>query len=95
MRIELKKFGTTLVSRPLGREAFLAFSPSLSDVKDGDKLEIDFSGVSTLSPSWGDEFITPLHKRFGENLILLPSDNPSVKLTIEVLEQANGVIFKK
>lgn len=88
MIIELKKFGTTLISRQTGKEAFLAFQPALKDVKNGETVEINFAGVLTFSPSWGDEFLTPLLEKYGEKLILKNTSNPSVKVTIEMLEEA-------
>jgi hypothetical protein len=94
MNIQLKKFGTTLVSRQMGKEAYLAFSPSLNAVVKGELVRVDFAGVNTFSPSWGDEFLTPLAKKFGENLILLPTENPSVKMTVEMLEEINKIKFK-
>lgn len=46
MRIEMKKFGDVLTSRPAGKEAFLAIRPTLDpDVKT---VEIDFEGVLSL-----------------------------------------------
>lgn len=95
MRIELKKFGTTLISRPSGKEAFLAFQQTLADLQPEDALEIDFNGVTTFSPSWGDEFLTPLLKQLGDKLILLPSENPSIKITIDLLEKTQGKKFKR
>ena len=64
MIIKLKKFGTTLVSRQSGKEAFLAFGPTLESAADTDDIIIDFVGVITFSPSWGDEFITPIYKKY-------------------------------
>lgn len=87
MRIELKKFGTTLISRQAGLEAFKAFQSVLQNMKPGEDLEIDFSGVLTFSPSWGDEFLSPLLDQFGDNLVLLPSDNMSVQATIKLLQE--------
>lgn len=52
MRIKLKKFGTTLISRQNGREAFAAFQPQLSTLGENEDLELDFEGVITFSPSW-------------------------------------------
>ncbi len=95
MKIELKKFGTTLISRQAGREAFSAFQPSLRDVSASEKVEVDFAGVLTFSPSWGDEFLTPLANNLGNRLVLLPTDNPSVKATIELLEKTSGKIFAR
>jgi hypothetical protein len=87
MRIELKKFGTILTSRPAGKEAYLA-AKAYSLPKDGNKkIEIDFSGVMVLTPSWADEFFTPLFEQYGARVILLPSDNSSVKATLEILKR--------
>ena len=87
MLIELKKFGTTLISRQTGSEAFKAFQPTLREVKPGESLELDFAGVLTFSPSWGDEFLTPLWDRFGDKLILLTTDNMSVQATLKLLQE--------
>ena len=51
-----------------------------------DVIEIDFSSVSTLTQSWADEFITPLKARYNNRVVLLESDNPSVKATLEILK---------
>ncbi|EKD58884.1 MAG: hypothetical protein ACD_56C00036G0016 [uncultured bacterium] len=93
MIIELKKFGTTLVSRQTGKEALAAFLPTLEGVDENEIVEISFEGVLTFSPSWGDEFLRPLHERFGDRLILHPSSNQSVILTIELLEEINKIKF--
>lgn len=87
MIIFLKKFGTTLTSRPAGKEAFLALQPLLTELIDGEKIGIDFDGVVTFTPSWADEFLTPLKKQYKERIILNKSDNPSVKATLEMLEE--------
>lgn len=94
MIIFLKKFGTTLTSRQLGQEAFKAFSPNLKTVSKNERIEVDFSGVITFSPSWGDEFLTPLLERFGERVVLVNTDNSSVKATLELLRDLEGKIFK-
>ena len=94
MKLELAKFGTTLISRELGSEAFRAFQPMLKEISDKENLEIDFSGVLTLSPSWADEFLTPLLNLLGDRFILLKSDNLSVLATIKILQEANKKVFK-
>lgn len=85
MIIMLKKFGTTLVSRPSGKEAWLAFQPVLSEVSSGEEIAVDFSGVVVLTPSWADEFLTPLYNRFADKVRLLNTDNPSVLATLNIL----------
>ncbi|MDD4995617.1 MAG: hypothetical protein PHW53_04105 [Patescibacteria group bacterium] len=94
MKIELKKFGTILISRPAGKDAYASFQSTLSELKPDEKLEIDFSGITTFSPSWGDEFLTPLVNQLKDRLILLPADNPSVKITLQLIEDTQGVKFK-
>ena len=93
MKIELSKFGTTLISRELGSEAFKAFHTTLQKLGADENLEIDFSGVLTLSPSWADEFLTPLLNQLGKRLVLLPTDNLSVHATIKILQEANKKSF--
>jgi hypothetical protein len=95
MKIELKKFGTTLISRQNGREAFTAFQTQLSALAENENLELDFDGVITFSPSWGDEFLSPLLKKYDTRLILMNTSNPSVKATLELLESINQQPFKK
>jgi len=94
MKLQLVKFGTTLISRELGSEAFKAFQPTLRNLSGDEILEIDFSGVLTLSPSWADEFLTPLLNQLSDKLILLLSDNLSVQATIKILQEANKQSFK-
>src|SRR3989344_2188265 len=94
MKLQLEKFGKTLISRELGSEAFKAFQLTLREFSKHEDLEIDFSGVLTLSPSWADEFLSPLLNQLGERLILLPSDNLSVHATIRILQEANKRAFK-
>lgn len=95
MKVALKKFGTTLISRQNGHEAFAAFQPQIAALAENENLELDFEGVITFSPSWGDEFLSPLIKKYGSRLILIHTGNPSVKATLELLEQINQIPFKR
>jgi len=93
MRIELKKFGELLISRPAGREAYLAMSAYLTrDIKKEEKIEIDFSGVKVITPSWADEVITKLSADFS-NIKLLNTDNVTVKATLKTLREYSSVRF--
>ena len=93
MIIELKKFGTTLISRQTGKEAALALQPLLRDLKENEIIEVDFSGVLTFSPSWGDEFLTPLLNTYGERLVLKNTSNLSVLATVDILQTIVGKKF--
>ncbi len=93
MTIFLKKFGTTLSGRHLGRESLAAFKPTIRDIKKDEKVVIDFEGVMTFTPSWGDEFLSPLLNKFGKRLSLKNTENLSVKATIELLEKIHKIKF--
>ena len=86
MRIELRKFGEVLTSRPAGKEAFAAIRPILDP--NASVVEVDFAGVVSLSPSFADEFFTALKGMYGSKVKYLPTDNPSVKETLKILQEA-------
>ncbi len=94
MNVFMKKFGNVLTSRQAGKEAYLAFLPTLSELKEGEQLIIDFSGMNTFSPSWGDEFLTPIQKQYGDQVFLKNTSNLSVALTITTLEKVNNFRFR-
>ena len=87
MIIELKKFGTILLSRPAGREAFSAIRPQIK--LEESNVQVDFSNVFTLTPSWADEFLTLLLEYTNGRVELLPTDNSSVIATLRILVEAN------
>lgn len=83
--IQLKKFGTVLVSRPAGLEAFNAIRPGLDPSAP---VQLDFDGVLTITPSWLDEFLTHLSQYTNGNVELLPTDNASVLAILPILGKA-------
>lgn len=89
MKIQLNKFGTTLVSRPSGKEAWLAFQSTLRTISEGEKIIVDFEGVLVLTPSWADEFLTPLRSRFNKRVVLQNTSNASVEATLKILTIAH------
>lgn len=95
MIINISKFGSVLTSRQAGREALAAFSPVLASVSETENIVVDFDGVSTFTPSWGDEFLTPIQKKFGTRLTVKNTSNPSVNLTLSTLERINESKFIK
>lgn len=85
MIVEIKKFGELLISRPAGREAFLAARAYLLP-KEAQEIVLDFSEVKVLSPSWADEFISGL-KDLYKNIKIkyINTSNPSVQATLSIL----------
>lgn len=80
--IQLKRFGTVLVSRPAGLEAFNAIRASI----DPDMpIQIDFDDVLTVTPSWFDEFLTQLAQYTDGKVELLPTTNVSVLAILPVI----------
>ncbi len=94
MTIYIAKFGSVLSSRQAGKEAYAAFLPTLIHLNTEEEILVDFDGVSAFSPSWGDEFLTPLQKQFGDRVLLKHTPNPSVALTLLTLERSNKFQFK-
>ncbi len=91
MRIELKKFGEILISRPAGREAYLAMSAYLTKgIDKGEEIIIDFSGVKVMAPSWADEVITKVAEEY-KNIKLVNTKNATVKATLKTLEEFSGL----
>jgi len=78
-----------------GREAFSAFLPSLGEIKDSERIEVDCEGVEVFSPSWADEFLKSLINKFGNRVVLKNTDNPTVKETLIFLEETNKVKFNR
>ena len=87
MKIEIKKFGELLVSRPDGREAYLILEANhLKDLSKNELIEIDFNGVKAITPGWADEVVTKLAERF-ENVKLLNTENATVQATLITLRE--------
>jgi len=85
MTIEMKNIGIVLDSRPAGREAFLAMQPRLRDAAN---VELDFDGVKVLTPSFADEFVTPLIEKYGDHITFLhTTKNITVQKTLRFLAE--------
>ena len=95
MIIELKKVGKLLTSKNGGHEAYLALQPNLRKINTKEEVIIDFDEVEVFIPSWGDEFLIPLLSKFRENLFLKNTKNPSVKVTLDILEETNKINFNR
>ena len=78
----------------MGREAHAAFSPNLKTIPADEKIIIDFNGVNTFTPSWGDEFLSPLLKKHEDKLVLRKTNNLSVIETIALLEEIYKYKFR-
>lgn len=86
MRVDISKFGSSLLSRPAGREAALALEANiLRGLKIDEDIELDFHGVLVLTPSWADEFVQVLKENYGNRIKILTEGNASVQLTLKTI----------
>ncbi|MDP2791549.1 MAG: DUF4325 domain-containing protein [Rectinemataceae bacterium] len=84
MTVSMIKFGDILISRPAGREAFLAgASYVFKDAPENDEIILDFKGVKVLAPSWGDEFITGLKTVYKNHVAVTNADSPAVRAALK------------
>lgn len=80
-----------MVSRPAGREAYLAMSAYLiKGLPEDEVIEIDFFGIKVLTPSWADEVITKIARDF-KNIKLVNTANLTVKATLKTLTEYSGL----
>lgn len=86
MNVSIDKFGEVLVSRPAGKEAFLMAKSYIFDsLKAEDTIDLDFSKVKVLTPSWADEFITGIKNNYTNKINYLNTQNESVSATLKVV----------
>ena len=86
MILQLNKFGDSLSSRPAGREAALVCLAYEKQLRTETVIELDFSNVFIMTPSWLSEFVQTLQENGIEKITYLPSDNPSVLSSIQFIE---------
>ncbi len=87
MKIDLGKFGDLLISRPAGHEAALVVRAYLPPQTPDEIIELDFTNVKVMAPSWLDEFLQGLRAYFSNTIQFLPSTNPSVVESLKIIAQ--------
>ena len=97
MNVQIKKFGDVLRSRPAGTDAYLlAESHIFQNLNNNEEIELDFSKVKVLTPSWADEFISGIKNTHLNHMTFLNTDNPSVKASLKtVLESIDVSKYKR
>ena len=97
MNVQIIKFGDVLISRPAGKDAYLlAESHIFHDINSNEEIQLDFSDVKVLTPSWADEFISGIKKAHKNHMSFLNTDNPSVKASLKtVLEPIDVSKYKR
>ena len=83
MIIEMKKIGTILNSRPAGREAFLRIVQIINGSNLNEKIQLDFSSVDILTPSFADEMLRLLKEKYPGRVEIVHLTSPAAKETLE------------
>lgn len=86
MKIEIKKFGNYLISRPEGRDAALVIRNQFINKTNDKEIILDFADVKVLTPSWLDEVLQEIFKTvMKENVKFENTTNSSVKASLETV----------
>lgn len=89
MIIQIKRFGEFLSSRTEGREAaLLLLANELRALPP--KVELDFSGILVMTPSWLGEFVNTFTAAGIKEVIYTHLDNASVKASVEMTQAMPG-----
>ncbi len=86
MILKISKFGEFLTSRPEGREAALTCLAYEQGMKTSQEVSIDFSGILVMTPSWLSEFVQTLKEKKIKTVLFIPSENPTVVSSIEIIQ---------
>ena len=88
VRVEMKKFGTLLNSRPAGREAALRIFQIVNGYNKDEDMILDFKGVEILTPSFADELINMLYEKYQNRKIKLENqETATVQDTIKSIQE--------
>lgn len=90
MKIEIKKFGTHLISRPEGRDAALVIRNQFLNPAGAKAVVLDFDEVKVLTPSWLDEVLQEIYKTVPPvDVRFINTTNSSVKASLEMVLSIN------
>ena len=90
MKIQIKKFGDRLISRPEGRDAALVIRNQFLVNTSDKQIELDFQDVKVLTPSWLDEILQEIYKTYAkESVTFANTTNASVRVSLETVLESN------
>jgi len=79
-KVELKRFGTVLTGRPFGAQTYAELKKEFGQ----EKVEFDFSGVSSMGSSFGEEVMVPFAREQGDVIKVWAANKP-VKNCIDLI----------
>lgn len=91
MKLQIKKFGDRLISRPEGRDAALVIRNQFLSATKDKYIELDFEDIKVLTPSWLDEILQEIYKSHPkENVTFSNTTNASVRASLETVLESNN-----
>jgi hypothetical protein len=91
MKIFAKKFGDFLMSRPAGKEATTIILSMIKIEAEVKILELDFTGVKSVGPSWLHEVCNGVRKSFPSlKIIINDAGNTSVQESMKFVDLGNS-----
>ena len=78
LRINMVDFGTFLSDRKKADADFLSVEPKLLAMPDGAVVVLNFEGISMLTPSFADEFITRVRSVVWKDRVEIEGTDDSV-----------------
>lgn len=89
MIIDMSLYGTILTGRDFGKHAMAELLPSLEY-----PVELDFSGVTSLGSSFGDEVVPNIAKAQNNKLAVIKPNNAVWDCLLQIAEEHKIIIVK-
>lgn len=90
MMINMRKYGTLLIGHDYGKQSMAELHPSLEH-----PVELDFSGVTSLGSSFGDEVVPVIAQKQGNQLTIIGPNNAAWDCLLQIAEEYQIKIVKK
>ena len=85
MTIQMKKFNTVLNGRPSAKEAALRIQQMVNGSIEKEDVTLDFENVEVLTPSYADELLSALERKYGVEKIKITNTAPAVSETLQAV----------
>lgn len=90
MIIDMSKYGTILTGRDFGKQAMSELKPLLEH-----PVKLDFSGVTSLGSSFGDEVVPVIAQKQNNQLTVIGPNNAVWDCLLQIAEEYKITILKK
>lgn len=90
MIINMTKYGTILTGRDFGKQAMAELKPLLKQ-----PVELDFSGVTSLGSSFGDEVLPSIAQKQDNQLTVIGPNKAVWDCLLQIAEEYKIKIVKK